>query len=60
MRSGQPGIESCTAPLLINDRPEEVRGSTILMFADDVKLIKACETTVNHVALQRDIDEVWE
>lgn len=46
--------------LLINDLPDVVQNSAILTFADDIKLLKACETEADHAALQSDIDAVWE
>ncbi|KAJ2944917.1 hypothetical protein O0L34_g1813 [Tuta absoluta] len=46
--------------LLINDLPDVVTQSTVLIFADDVKLVKACKTPADHDALQRDIDAVYE
>lgn len=44
--------------ILINDLPDVVRESTVLIYADDVKLVKACRTPADHDALQRDIGAV--
>jgi hypothetical protein len=45
--------------LLINDLSDEVRGSMVLLFADDVKLVKSIQSQGDRVGLQTDIDAVY-
>ncbi|KAJ2939092.1 hypothetical protein O0L34_g10280 [Tuta absoluta] len=44
--------------LLINDLPDVVQDSHISIFADDVKLMKACRSQADCDSLQRDINSV--
>ncbi|KAI5633524.1 reverse transcriptase (RNA-dependent DNA polymerase) domain-containing protein [Phthorimaea operculella] len=45
--------------LLINDLPDVVSNSSILIFADDVKLYKTCESEYDCKLLQKDLDAVY-
>ncbi|KAJ2937427.1 hypothetical protein O0L34_g18615 [Tuta absoluta] len=44
--------------ILINDLPNVVSDSSILIFADDVKLYRTCESELDCKILQRDLDAV--
>jgi hypothetical protein len=45
--------------ILINDLPAQVQSSMIMMFADDVKVIKVIHTSNDCMDLQRDINAVY-